>query len=181
MVEVSKEKSVWKTKEFYIRPATIEDAPALVKHMEEVLKDRMASLADLDEMILDTWSERDHLRRIETNPLAIALVAVHEQEIIGLITCEGGRRRKTAHVAEIGMSVKEKWRRKGVGSALLERAEEWARSTGKIRKLALNVFEHNHAAISLYQKHGFVVEGRLAGQINLDGELQDLLLMAKYL
>jgi putative acetyltransferase len=84
-------------------------------------------------------------------------------------------------VAEIGMSVHGDWRRQGVATALLEHSESWARSTGKIRKLSLNVFEKNVAAIRLYQKLGYVFEGRLVNQINLDGAFQDLLLMTKHL
>jgi len=166
---------------FQVRAAWPEDAGAIVDYLDIVLEDRMASIADRDEMMLDIWGEREHLRRISSNPLAIAVIAEQNREIIGFLTCEGGRRKKIAHVADIGMSVRQDWHRRGVGTAMLEYAESWARSTGKIRKLTLNVFEHNIAAVRLYEKHGFVVEGRLLGQIELDGTFQDLFLMAKYL
>ena len=92
-----------------MRAARPHDAQAVVEYLNTILTDRMASIADRDEMSLDTWNEREHLRRIESNPLAIALVAEHGKEIIGFLTCEGGRRRKSRMSREIGMSVHRDW------------------------------------------------------------------------
>jgi ribosomal protein S18 acetylase RimI-like enzyme len=55
-------------------------------------------------------------------------------------------------------------RRRGVGSALLERAIAWARDA-RAHKIALEVFAHNDVARALYRKHGFVEEGRLRGHL----------------
>ena len=60
---------------------------------------------------------------------------------------------------EIGMCVAREWRGRGVGSALLAAAIEWARERG-LHKLSLGVFAHNSGAIALYRKLGFVDEGR---------------------
>lgn len=166
---------------FQIRIATPDDAQAIVEYLASIFTDPMAAIADGDEINLDPWAEREFLKRISANPSAIALVAIHENSIIGFLTCEASRKRKISHVADIGMSVRSDWRNLGVGSAMLEFAENWARSTGKIRKLTLNVFEHNQAARKLYEKMGFVYEGCLTDQIALDGSFQDLLLMAKHL
>jgi RimJ/RimL family protein N-acetyltransferase len=179
LVELSEIRDTSLRPPFNIRKAGTDDANNIVEYLNIILKDRMASIADRDEMALDFWSEREHLRRIESNPLAIAVIAEVGKEIIGFLTCEGGRRRKIAHVADIGMSVRQDWRNRGVGAALLEFAESWARNTGKIKKITLNVFENNLAAIILYEKNGFILEGRLKGQINLDGKFEDLLLMSK--
>jgi RimJ/RimL family protein N-acetyltransferase len=60
---------------------------------------------------------------------------------------------------EIGMAIAREWRGRGVGSALMEAAIDWARTQG-LHKLSLGVFAHNAAAIALYRKFGFVEEGR---------------------
>jgi RimJ/RimL family protein N-acetyltransferase len=74
---------------------------------------------------------------------------------------------------EIGMAVARDWRGRGVGSALLAAAIQWARENG-LHKLILGVFPHNVAAIALYRKHGFVEEGRRAKQYRrASGELWD--------
>ena len=166
---------------FVVRPATPDDAPALIEYLKIILSDPMASIADLDEMLLDVHHQREHLRRTQSSPNSIALVAVHSREIIGFVTMEPGRRRKISHTVELGMSVREDWRGHGVGHALVERAEAWARANGGFEKIVLNVFSGNLAARRLYEKAGFVNEGRLRGQVKIGGERQDLILMAKYL
>ena len=75
--------------------------------------------------------------------------------MIGSINVEASRH----GFGEIGMAVTRPWRGRGVGSALVKTAIEWAREQG-LHKLSLSVFPHNTAAIALYRKFGFVDEGR---------------------
>jgi RimJ/RimL family protein N-acetyltransferase len=76
---------------------------------------------------------------------------------------------------EIGMMVAADRRGRGVGTALVAAAIEWARARG-LHKLTLSVFPHNAAAIALYRKFGFVEEGRHTKQIRrANGELWDLI------
>jgi len=63
-------------------------------------------------------------------------------------------------VAEFGMMVDAEVRRRGVGTALLSAALEWAREHDA-HKVALQVWPDNAAAIALYEKHGFQKEGTL--------------------
>jgi GNAT superfamily N-acetyltransferase len=78
---------------------------------------------------------------------------------------------------DIGMMVAAGWRGRGVGSALVAAAIDWARVRG-LHKLALGVFPHNEAAVALYLKFGFVEEGRLVQHIRRsDGQLWDLIEM----
>jgi RimJ/RimL family protein N-acetyltransferase len=78
---------------------------------------------------------------------------------------------------EIGMMVAAGWRGRGVGTALVARAIEWAQERG-LHKLALSVFPHNHVAIALYRKFGFVEEGRLRRHVRRsNGQLWDLIEM----
>jgi ribosomal protein S18 acetylase RimI-like enzyme len=72
------------------------------------------------------------------------------------------------------MAVSREWRGRGVGSALMVAAIEWAREQG-LHKLSLSVWPHNAAAIALYCKYGFVEEGRRLKQIRRQsGELWDV-------
>ena len=97
------------------------------------------------------------------------LVAVAGAEIVGSLHIDLSR----YGFGEIGMAVARDWRGRGVGSALLAAAIEWARERG-LHKLTLAVFPHNEAAIALYRKFGFVEEGRRVKQIRrASGELWD--------
>jgi GNAT superfamily N-acetyltransferase len=76
------------------------------------------------------------------------------------------------------------WRGRGVGTALVAAAIEWARARG-LHRLSLSVFPHNEAAIALYRKFGFLEEGRRAKHMRrANGDLWDLiemgLLLSRY-
>jgi RimJ/RimL family protein N-acetyltransferase len=97
------------------------------------------------------------------------LVAVAGDEVVGSIHI--GRSRHG--FGDVGMAVAREWRGRGVGSALLAAAIEWAREQG-LHKLSLGVFAQNAAAIGLYRKFGFVAEGRRVKHFRREnGELWD--------
>jgi ribosomal protein S18 acetylase RimI-like enzyme len=99
------------------------------------------------------------------------LVAVADGEIVGLLHVEQSR----FGFGEIGMAVAREWRGRGVGSALLVAAIEWAHERG-LHKLSLSVFPQNAAAIALYRKFGFAEEGRRVKHYRrASGELWDAL------
>ncbi len=101
------------------------------------------------------------------------LVAVADAEVLGSLHVLRSR----FGYGEIGMAVAREWRRRGVGSALLAAAIEWAREQG-LHKLSLSVFPHNAAAIALYRKFGFVEEGRRVKHFRrASGELWDAIEM----
>ena len=61
--------------------------------------------------------------------------------------------------AEIeGLVVDEKYRRHGIGSALIQACKEWAASAGAL-SIRLEVRASNAAALALYQRHGFSAVG----------------------
>ena len=97
------------------------------------------------------------------------LVAVAEGAIVGLLHLQASRH----GFGELGMAVARAWRGRGVGSALLAAGIEWARERD-LHKVTLAVFPHNTAAIALYEKFGFVEEGRRVKQFRrASGELWD--------
>ncbi|SIN89393.1 L-amino acid N-acyltransferase YncA [Carnobacterium alterfunditum] len=69
---------------------------------------------------------------------------------------------------------------KGVGTDLLTAIKALAVKQG-IHKLSLRVLSTNPAAIHLYQKNGFQVEGRLKNEFWIEGQFIDDLLMAYFL
>ena len=110
-------------------------------------------------------------RRAASWQLDGTLVALDAGEIVGLLFVDVSG----FGFGEIGMLVARDWRGRGVGSALVAAAIDWARVKG-LHKLTLSVFPHNEAAIALYRKFGFVDEGRRVKQIRrADGDLWDLL------
>lgn len=85
------------------------------------------------------------------------------------------------HVLGInGLAVAPAAQGKGVGRALVEAAVEEAGRRGAT-KVSLRVLGENPGARRLYERCGFVIEGVLRGEFELDGKLVDDYLMARYL
>jgi putative acetyltransferase len=83
------------------------------------------------------------------------------------------------HAMGLGITVAKEWHRRGVGSqlmaSLLDAADRWL---GCLR-IELTVYTDNAAAIALYRKFGFEVEGTHRAFALRDGRYVDALAMAR--
>lgn len=100
------------------------------------------------------WSFESFREILDRTPY-VMLVAEEESEILGYAVLlsvfdEGDL---------MNIAVTERARRQGIGEALLSRILEAARERG-VRKLFLEVREHNTPAIRMYEKNGFVFFGK---------------------
>ena len=68
----------------------------------------------------------------------------------------------------------------GLGAGLLAAAQRWAAGHG-LHRLELTVMAHNRRAIALFERMGFVVEGRRSECLIVDGQFADELYMAMLL
>ena len=83
------------------------------------------------------------------------------------------------HMGQIGMAVRDDWQSKGVGTALLQSAVDLADRWLQLRRLELEVYTDNAAAIRLYEKFGFTIEGTMVDFAFRDGQFVDTYLMAR--
>jgi L-phenylalanine/L-methionine N-acetyltransferase len=108
-----------------------------------------------------------------------ALVAVVEDRVVGQLGLEvqtGPRRRD---VGKFGMAVHDDLQNRGVGSALMAAMLELADGSLGLRRLEMEVWADNPAAIHLYEKFGFVIEGTGRQYGRRAGELIDAHFMAR--
>ncbi len=108
------------------------------------------------------------------------LVCEAEGEVVGncgLHATSASPRRR--HAGTVGMSVRDDWQGKGVGSALLAAAIDIADNWLDYRRLELTVYTDNAAALALYRRFGFEVEGTLRQYALRDGVLVDAYTMAR--
>ena len=103
---------------------------------------------------------RAWLEKFDASKVAIA--AVVGDILVGFGILSRGLLRR-AHTATIAVDVHDAWHGRGVGSALivemLDLADQWL----GLRRVELNVFTDNQAAIALYRKYGFEVEATHRG------------------
>jgi len=110
---------------------------------------------------------------------SFSLVACRATEVLGQLGIKTHKNPRRRHAAHLGMAVKESERRQGVGSALVAAAIDLAERWLAVRRLELKVYTDNVAAIGLYKKFGFVVEGTLRQYAFRNGEFADVHVMSR--
>jgi RimJ/RimL family protein N-acetyltransferase len=122
--------------------------------------------------------ERRYLRAVRRHTHAAVFVAETAAGIVGRISLARDAHPASEHVADLGLMVAGTHRRQGIGRALMEAGEEWAREVG-VHKLELHVFPYNAAAIALYEGMGFEREGYRRDHYRRGQGYVDAILMAK--
>ncbi len=163
-----------------VRVAELADAQALVELASAVGGEPEGWLLS-DRAWRSASEERRYLRALRKNPNGAVLVAAVGGEVVGRVSITRDPHPASPHVADFGLMVASTHRMRGIGTALLAAAEEWARGAA-VTKLELHVFPHNEGAIALYEKAGYEREGYRRAHYRLpDGRFVDAILMAKLL
>jgi RimJ/RimL family protein N-acetyltransferase len=162
-----------------IRDAIPGDAEGCIAHMMDIASETDTYVSYTpDEANVPVDKETERIKR----DLAIGnlcLVGQAEGRIIAQLGCMVDRSFAiTRHTAALGMSVDRNYRNQGIGTELMERAINWAKEKGIVR-LELEVYAENVAAIHLYEKFGFGIEGRKRMYAYQRGRYYDSYLMAR--
>lgn len=138
----------------------------LIRHAEpgdyEGTRDVMSqprALADtlqLPHPSLEMWKKRLADQK-DTDKMLVAVIDGRVVGMLGLHQSYPSMRRR--HAYGIGMAVHDDFTRRGVGTALMAAAIDLADNWFQVQRLELTVYVENAAAIALYRKFGFEIEG----------------------
>ncbi|HTH54797.1 MAG TPA: GNAT family N-acetyltransferase [Cyclobacteriaceae bacterium] len=145
---------------FAIRRASETDAERIINYSKILFASTDQVLTTLQEYTISVADEKKWINNFNASPNALLLVAELENQMVGLLFFAASAKLKSAHTGEFGVSVHPKYQRTGIGRALIESLLDWAKDHPQIEKIFLQVFATNSNAIKLYQRMGFVEEGR---------------------
>ncbi|WP_105125191.1 GNAT family N-acetyltransferase [Streptococcus suis] len=167
-------------KEVYFSEAEPADAVAFIDFMNQVA-------SETDYLVMDEsgfrFSPEEMERIFEAgieNPGELCLLAKVGSEVIGAISVKSSKQFRISHIGNIFIAIKKDYWGHGLGTILLDEVIEWAQEMDLLKRLELTVQVRNQAAVHLYQKMGFVIEGtQVRGARTDEGEWLDLYYMGR--
>jgi len=166
--------------ELLIREAESGDAAELVTFLNRVSLETDFTSLDREGILLTDTEMELFLDKQARSENQITLLALLNDEIAGLVNITADQRKRVRHIGDLFIVIGKKYWNNGLGSLLLEEVVEWAQASGILRRLQLTVQTRNQAAVHLYQKNGFVIEGRQErGAYIGEGEFIDVYLMGR--
>lgn len=153
-------------------PGDYEGLVNLFKPLNE--DDRQLMRQHVDEALVQQWIDN-----LDYDAILPILAEVHH-EIIGEATLHY-RHGPYRHTAELRIFLAKGWRRRGVGTRLMQTAVDLARRQG-VHILMAEVISSQIDVIKAFESIGFQIKGTLEDYFMLpDGQTLDVVLMANYL
>lgn len=158
-----------------VREANEDDAGVIKKIVNNVASEKYYVVPERSR---EDWDEA--IREIR-NRKGLIIVAQVYGKTVGMAHLVRGKFTKNEHVGFLGILVLKGFRRIGIGEAMMNYIMEWAQKQDGLEKISLTVFSTNKAAINLYRKFGFAIEGISKKQYKIEGKYIDEITMGKFL
>jgi putative acetyltransferase len=161
-----------------LRRAVPDDAPAIARlNAEPQVQSNLLQLPYPNAESLRAWLQESQQQRGRSD---LHLVAERGGEVVamgGLDTVSTVLRRR--HVMGLGLSVAGAAQGQGIGRALMAALTDYADRWAQVLRIELHVYVDNAAALALYRRFDFRIEGTLRGYALRDGEFVDVFAMAR--
>lgn len=164
---------------FIFREPKMSDAKSCMEFINELVREGAPITINKKVTLKEeqTWLKKQ-VAKIKGGKVFM-IVAEKNGEIVAI--CEIIRRKyNMAHIADLGISVKKKYRRVGIAEAIFREVLKKADGKG-IEIVRLCVYEYNAPAKALYKKLGFVREAVLKNEIKCAGKCKNAHVMSLYI
>ncbi|MFD1093262.1 GNAT family N-acetyltransferase [Providencia vermicola] len=156
-----------------IRRATMADIPAITQIHTDY--SAYANTLQLPYPTEKTWEARLGAN----DPLVTQFVATIDNIVVGLLVISQPSQVRRRHVATFGITVSETHQGKGIGSKLMQVMVDYCDNWLNVHRIELEVFATNGSGVGLYEKFGFVQEGRMRDYAFRDGQYVDAVMMSR--
>jgi RimJ/RimL family protein N-acetyltransferase len=163
-----------------VRTARETDAKALLQLLQRLDDETRFMMYEPGERMTTVQEHEELLKGLLAGGNSTVLLAEEDDQPVGFLEATGGAFRRNRHVVNLVLGVLGEHGGRGIGAALMQEAERWARGCG-IHRLELTVMTHNAAAVALYEKAGFAIEGTRIQSMLVESSYVDEFYMVKLL
>ena len=167
-------------KHLQVRKAKKEDAAELIAYLNKVGGESDNLLFGADAFHMSEEQEAAYIEELNTSDTSVLMVGTVDGKIVAVGNIFAPDRARIAHQGELAMSVLKEYWGQGVGTGLMKGLIDFAKNTGVLEILHLQVRADNAAAIALYKKMGFEEIGVYPKYTKINGEYFDDILMNLY-
>ena len=160
-----------------IRKAVKEDTSVLIDYIKDIGGESDNLTFGENGLEMTVEEEEKFIENTNSSATSALFVGFIENKIVGSGIIAAHTRERIAHQAEIGISVRKEFWGIGAGSCLMNEIIRFAKETGKLEMLQLEVKEDNEPAINLYRKCGFQEIGRRPNFFKVDDRYYDSIIM----
>lgn len=160
-----------------IREISTKDVEAFTTLMQQVFEESKYMLYDPGEYVPSLEYAISNLEEVITSPHLAILVAEKNDMLVGYITIVSKRLHRIEHKARITMGVLNQEQGFGIGQSLIHACKNWCKAHDMSR-IELTVVTDNKAAVHLYEREGFKIEGELQHSLKIDTQYFNEYLMA---
>lgn len=154
-------------------------AAKVLEFLAEIHKEKLLTLNRMTKLPSEQ-REREWLKKFDGGK-GFGMMAMENDHIVGFLHAEVLQPKELSGNCEFGLSILANYRRRGIGTRLIQEVEDWAWAKG-VTRMELGVYSNNEAGILMYEKLGYQVDGRRVDAVRLwNGDRADIIHMYKFL
>ncbi len=163
-----------------IRNIREEDAEAYLELCHTLDRETEFMMLEPGERLITPEEQRQKIAALLEAGHSMVFVAEADEHLVGYLGAYGSSYQRNGHSVYLVLGILQAFSGQGIGTRLFAELHRWAEARN-LHRLELTVMAHNEAAIALYKKTGFEVEGIKKDSIRLRDRFVDELYMAKLL
>ena len=158
-----------------LRPVDEKDAQDIIKHVETIVK-AGRYLQKEEPRSLEEEKNFIHETRLKGN---MYTAVERKGKVVGIARVLKGELEMKKHTGIFRTWIHPDSQGLGIGKQVMNYTLRWGRNNN-LHKLWLTVFSGNEKAVLVYEKSGFIIEGRQKNQAIIDGKFEDEIFMAYF-